>query len=195
MDILVEALTNMDYDTLEHVLESCSEEELAFVDEVMEATKFDENGNPIPTEVKDKKVMKKQILDNLGRNYSEREIASRERTPDETKLMGSLRLYSDRKRNPIGWKYWLKDREHSEKIAKANAEYNKLNNYEKVINKKSHEKNIEKLKKDATNPKNLMYIGLGRRIEHVRADRAKSREETPISPIPKKAYNILKRSK
>lgn len=35
-EILVEALTNMDYDTLEHVLESCSEEELAFVDEAME---------------------------------------------------------------------------------------------------------------------------------------------------------------
>ena len=40
-EILVEALTNMDYDTLEHVLESCSEEELAFVDEAMEMTKAD----------------------------------------------------------------------------------------------------------------------------------------------------------
>lgn len=37
-EILVGALSNMDYDTLEHVLESCSEEELAFVDEAMEAT-------------------------------------------------------------------------------------------------------------------------------------------------------------
>lgn len=40
-EILVEALTNMDYDTLEHVLESCNEEELAFVDEVMEMSKAD----------------------------------------------------------------------------------------------------------------------------------------------------------
>ena len=190
MDILMEALMSMDDDTLDSVLESCDAEELEIISDAMEARY--EDG---PTVENDKKAMKKRIIDNLGRNYSEREIASRERTPDETKLMGSLRLYSDRKRNPVGWKHWLKDREHSEKIAKADAEYNKLNNYEKVINKKSHEKNIEKLKKAATNPKNIMYIGLGRRIEHVRADRAKSREETPISPIPKKAYNILKRSK
>ena len=40
-EILVEALSNMDYDTLEHVLESCSEEELAFVDEAMEMSKAD----------------------------------------------------------------------------------------------------------------------------------------------------------
>ena len=37
-EILVEALSNMDSNTLERVLESCSVEELAFIDEAMEAT-------------------------------------------------------------------------------------------------------------------------------------------------------------
>ena len=71
MDILVEALTNMDYDTLEHVLESCSEEELAFVDEVMEATKFDENGNPIviPIDEYAQDIVDKNFEENYEKGY------------------------------------------------------------------------------------------------------------------------------
>ena len=46
-EILVEALSNMDYDTLEYVLESCSEEELELIDEAMEMSKADFNAENI----------------------------------------------------------------------------------------------------------------------------------------------------
>ena len=48
MDILMESLMSMDDDTIDSVLESCSDEELAFVDEAMEMSKADfkaENAN------------------------------------------------------------------------------------------------------------------------------------------------------
>ena len=58
--ILIEALANMDYDTLEHVLESCNEEELALVDEAMEAVSE-----------KDKAILSRGYKVGDGRNVAE----------------------------------------------------------------------------------------------------------------------------
>lgn len=41
MDIIIESLMNMDNDTLNYVIESCTEEELELVDEAMEMSKAD----------------------------------------------------------------------------------------------------------------------------------------------------------
>ena len=82
MDILMEALMNMDDESLDYVLESCDAEELEIISDAMEA-RFEDG----PTVVKDKGAMKT--------DYINRREASKKTTPSsydlEAKLVKNLR--------------------------------------------------------------------------------------------------------
>lgn len=74
MDIIIESLMNMDNDTLDYVIESCTEEELELVDEAMEMSKADFKAENVNT-FKRNDHLKSFRLDN-GTGMSARTFAN-----------------------------------------------------------------------------------------------------------------------
>ena len=132
MDILMEALMNMDDETLDSVLESCDAEELEIISDAMEA-RFEDG----PTVVKDKGAMRNRVIDNIDSNITDRTHSSVDHPVMTAVAANSKASDPAHPYHTMSTKYL--GNQNAKKIQEYDKKYKNLDRFDKASKKKDYE--------------------------------------------------------